>query len=177
MFALASPIEGQSMGTTRQGSTAVSVCSALKAWAQLLQGIQVLHMLSIPAITVRLCLGVSLPRTFPCSAHPQAGLERGAHGKPSWGEEKICPRVLGCWRAFVELPGYAACSAAQSLHGYLQLCFPSPARAGTCRCWHVTHGSAGQGMKCTQCTKSQPCPQGKDRHKNKGKQKHRTLRP
>lgn len=73
MFALALPIEGQCIGTTRPGSTAVSVCSALKVPAQLVQGIQVmLHMLSITATTARPCLGVSLPRTFPCSAHPQA---------------------------------------------------------------------------------------------------------
>lgn len=44
--------------------------------------------LRITAITVGLCLGVSLPRTFPYSARPQVGLERGAHSKPSWGKEK-----------------------------------------------------------------------------------------
>lgn len=121
MFALALPIEGQCVGTTRQGSTAVSVCSALKVWAQLLQGIQFMHhVLSIAAITVSPCLGVSLPLTFLYGAHPRVGLERGAHGRS----------------------------------------FPSLHRAGTCRCWHVTHGAAGQAMNCTQCTKSQPCPQG-----------------
>ena len=83
------------MGTTKQGST-VSACSALKAWAQLLQGIQVtLHMHSITAITVMLCLGVALPCTLPYSAGTQAGLERGAHGKPSWGKEKDLSQGAG----------------------------------------------------------------------------------
>lgn len=105
MFALASPIKGQCMGTTRQVSTAVSVCSALKARVQLLQGIQgTLHMLSITAVTVRLCLGVFLPCTFPYSAHPQVGLERQAHGKPSWGKEKDLSRGTGVLGSFSGAP-------------------------------------------------------------------------
>lgn len=46
----------------------------------------------------------------------------------------------------------------------------SPPQAGT-------HGAAGQGMKCAQCTKSQPCSQGNDMHKNKERQKHGVRRP
>lgn len=77
------------MGTAMQGPTVASVCSALKVWAQLLQGVQLaFHMFSIAAIAVRPCLGVSLFCTFSYGVHSQVALERGVCGWPSWGKEE-----------------------------------------------------------------------------------------
>jgi len=144
MFSLALSIEGQSVGTARQGSTALSVCSALKAQVQLLQGIQVtLHMLNVTAITVSLGFGVSLSHSFPYSAHPQVGLERGPHGKPSWGKEKDLSHGAGVLGSFCGALRLCSMSYSSVPTWLPPLRFPSPDRAETCRCCHVTHDAAG----------------------------------
>lgn len=179
MFALASPTEGQCTGTARQRSTAVSVCSALKAWAQLLQGIQVtLHLLSITAINARLCLGVSLRGTFPYSAHPQVGLERGACSKPSWGKEKDLswgPGVLGSFCGAPRLCSMS-CNSVSTRLPPASLPVPTQSRdpqtlaCDPWCCWprdeiHSVHQISALP------------PRQRRWRKNKGKQKHRTLTP
>lgn len=84
------------MGTARQGSTVVSVCSALKVGAQLLQGVQFAFLVfSITAIAVRPCLGLSLFCAFSYGMHSQVALEIGVHGWPSWGREEVFFPGLG----------------------------------------------------------------------------------
>lgn len=93
-----------------------------------------LHMFSIPAISVRCFLGYVFPRC-PCSGHLQVRLERGARGKPSLARRKMSPGFWGARGASMGLPGHAACPAIQSLNGYVQLCLlPTPSRDPWC-CW------------------------------------------
>lgn len=124
----------------------------------------------------QVCLGISFSCTFPYSGHLQAGLERGPHGKPSLARRKTYP---GFWGARELLWGSQATQHVLQFSPYMAVSSfaSSSPQADTCRHWHMTHDAAGQGMKCAQCTKSQPCPQGKDMHKNKEKQNHRVIRP
>lgn len=102
---------------------AASVCSALKAWAELLQGVQImLHMLSITAISVRCVLGylflhLSLQWTS------TSWIRKRTSWQAFLGKKKDLSWVLGCQGASVGLPGHTACPAIQSLHGCVQLCF------------------------------------------------------
>lgn len=159
-----------------QGSTVISVCWALKVGAQLLQGVQfVFHVLSISAIAVRPCLDpIFLLYLF--LWHPFTG---GIRKRSLWtaflGQGGgLFPRA---WRRNVKgLAQTSNCTVALRCQGAFLGVMVASDFTPWCRdpqllahnpwcCW--------PRVKWTQCTKSQPCSQGKDRHTNMGKKRHR----
>lgn len=120
--------------------------------------------------------GISSPHlSLQCTS--TSGIRKRSSRQAFLGRGEDLPQgagVLESFRGAPRLCGMSCCSVPTWLPPAL---LPVPRQSRDLQMLACAHGAAGQGMKCTQCTKSQPCPQGKDRHKNKGNQKHRTLRP
>lgn len=174
MFALASPTKGH--GCRKAGLHRCFSPFSPKSMGTDSPGHSMLHMLSITANPVRVCFVVSLHLTFRLQCTSTSESRKRSSWQDLW------------WKEGGPFPGYWGAGellwGSQAMQHVLKLSpswlppasLPSLHRAGTIRCWHVTHGAAGQGIKYAQCNKSQPYSQVEDRQKNKGK-KGRMLRP